>query len=107
MHITNARDSVRNKGKKEKVERILSSYDSMQKLELQLPQVSRWLPGYGFAVWVITTKLDMNGHMYPCAELRNPYDCFPGYFGNTQQPDELAIIQKNSYKKTYGYVPRA
>jgi hypothetical protein len=94
VHITNARDSVRNQGKKEKVERILSSYDSMQKLELQLPQVSRWLPGYGFAVWVITTKLDMNGHMYPCAELRNPYDCFPGYFGNTQQPDELAIIQK-------------
>ena len=105
VHITNARDSVRNKGKKEKVERILSSYDSMQKLELQLPQVSRWLPGYGFAVWVITTKLDMNGHMYPCAELRNPYDCFPGYFGNTQQPDELAIIQKIPIRKLMDMYP--
>ena len=94
VHITNARDSDRNKNKKEKLERIISAYDSMQKLELQLPQVARWLPGYGFAVWVITSKMDMNGEMYPCAELRNPYDCFPGYFGNTQQPDELAIIQK-------------
>jgi len=105
VHITNARDSVRNQGKKEKIERILSSYDSMQKLELQLPQVSRWLPGYGFAVWVITTKLDINGHMYPCAELRNPYDCFPGYFGNTQQPDELAIIQKVPIKKLMDLYP--
>jgi hypothetical protein len=105
VHITNARDSVRNQGKKEKIERILSSYDSMQKLELQLPQVSRWLPGYGFAVWVITTKLDVNGHMYPSAELRNPYDCFPGYFGNTQQPDELAIIQKVPIKKLMDLYP--
>ena len=61
VHITNARDSDRNKNKKEKLERIISAYDSMQKLELQLPQVARWLPGYGFAVWVITSKMDMNG----------------------------------------------
>ena len=53
----------------------------MQQLELQLPQVARWLPGYGFVVWVITSKQDANGNMYPCAELRNPYDCFPGYYG--------------------------
>jgi len=105
VHITNARDSQRNKAKKDKLERIVSAYDSMQKLELQLPQVARWLPGYGFAVWVITTKMDMNGHMYPCAELRNPYDCFPGYFGNTQQPDELAIIQKVPIRKLMEMYP--
>ena len=105
VHITNARDSARNKTKKDKLERIISAYDSMQRLELQLPQVARWLPGYGFAVWVITTKMDMNGHMYPCAELRNPYDCFPGYFGNTQQPDELAIIQKVPIRKLIEMYP--
>ena len=72
VQITNARDSGRNKVKKEKLERIITSYDNMQKLELQLPQVARWLPGYGFAVWVITTKKDTNGNIYPCAELRDP-----------------------------------
>ena len=94
VHITNARDSQRNKVKKDKLERIITAYDKMQQLELQLPQVARWLPGYGFAVWVITSKPDANGNLYPCAELRNPYDCFPGYMGNMQNPDELAIIQK-------------
>jgi len=105
VHITNARDSQRNKVKKDKLERIISAYDNMQRLELQLPQVARWLPGYGFAVWIITTKMDMNGNMYPCAELRNPYDCFPGYFGNTQQPDELAIIQKIPIRKLVEMYP--
>ena len=94
VHITNARDSQRNKGKKDKLERIVTAFDKMQRLDLQLPQVARWLPGYGFAVWVITSKPDANGNMYPCAELRNPYDCFPGYYGNMQEPSELAIIQK-------------
>jgi len=94
VHITNSRDSQRNKVKKDKLERIITAYDRVQELEKQLPQVARWLPGYGFAVWVITTKKDMNGNYYPTAELRNPYDCFPGYFGNSQTPSELAIIQK-------------
>ena len=94
VHITNGRDSSRNKIKKEKLERIISAYDRLQELDEQLPQVARWLPGYGFAVWVITTKKDYSGNIYPYAELRNPYDCFPGYFGNGQDPKELAIIQR-------------
>jgi len=94
VHVTNGRDSARNKVKKEKLERIVTSYDRLQELDSQLPQVARWLPGYGFAVWVITTKKDMAGNIYPTAELRNPYDCFPGYFGNGQDPKELAIIQR-------------
>ena len=105
VHITNARDSQRNKVKKDKLERIVTAYDKMQELELQLPQVARWLPGYGFAVWVITTKMDMNGNMYPCSELRNPYDCFPGYFGNKQKPQELAIIQKVPIKNLIDMYP--
>ena len=105
VHITNARDSQRNKGKKDKLERIVTAFDKMQRLDLQLPQVARWLPGYGFAVWVITSKPDANGNMYPCAELRNPYDCFPGYYGNMQEPSELAIIQKVPVKNLVSMYP--
>ena len=105
VHITNGRDSSRNKIKKEKLERIVSAYDRMQNLDGQLPQVARWLPGYGFAVWVITTKKDIDGNLYPTAELRNPYDCFPGYFGNGQDPQELAIIQKVPVKNLIELYP--
>jgi len=105
VHITNARDSQRNKSKKDKLERIVTAFDKMQRLDLQLPQVARWLPGYGFAVWVITSKPDTNGNMYPCAELRNPYDCFPGYYGNMQEPQELAIIQKVPVKNLIQMYP--
>ena len=105
VQITNARDSGRNKVKKEKIERIISSYDHMQKLELQLPQVARWLPGYGFAVWVITSKKDSNGNIYPCAELRNPYDCYPGYFGNMQEPQELVIVSNIPLKELIKMYP--
>ena len=65
----------------EKLERIVHSYDEAQKLDLQLPQVGRWLPGYGFAVWVLKEKRDANGVPYPYAEIKDPYICYPGYFG--------------------------
>ena len=61
---------------------------------MQLPQVGRWLPGYGFVVWVVVTKYDANGNPYPCAELRDPYDCYPGYYGTAQTPSELATIRR-------------
>ena len=105
VQITNARDSSRNKAKKEKIERIVTSYDNMQKLDLQMPQVARWLPGYGFCVWVITSKKDANGNIYPCAELRNPYDCYPGYLGNMQEPQELAIVQTVPLKELLQMYP--
>ena len=28
------------------------------------------------------------------AELRDPYNCFPGYFGADQQPKEMAIVRR-------------
>ena len=94
VDLTNPRDSERSKRKKEKLERIITSFDQMQNLKGQLPQVARWLPGYGFAVWIITTKQDSEGNSYPVAELRDPYDCFPGYYGANQTPDELVTIRK-------------
>jgi len=94
VDLTNPRDSERSKRKKDKLERIITSYDQMQNLKGQLPQVARWLPGYGFAVWIITTKRDSEGNSYPVAELRDPYDCFPGYYGANQTPDELVTIRR-------------
>ena len=43
----------------------------IHKTRFTMPQVGRWLPGYGFAVWVIREKIGPDGTPYPCAELRD------------------------------------
>ena len=94
VDVPNNKDSDRARAKADKIARIVTSYDDTQKLDLQMPQVGRWLPGYGFAVWVIREKKGADGTPYPCAELRDPYNCFPGYFGADQQPKEMAIVRR-------------
>ena len=94
VDIINDKDSERAKKKSEKLERIVTSYDKFQKLHMQLPQAARWLPGYGFIVWTIGHKRDKDGNPYPYAELQDPFTCYPGVFGNDQQPKELAIIRR-------------
>ena len=94
VDVPNNKDSDRARAKADKIARIVTSYDDTQKLDLQMPQVGRWLPGYGFAVWVIREKKGPDGTPYPCAELRDPYNCFPGYFGADQHPKEMAIIRR-------------
>jgi len=104
VDVPNNKDSDRARAKADKIARIVTSYDDTQKLDLQMPQVGRWLPGYGFAVWVIREKKGPDGTPYPCAELRDPYNCFPGYFGADQQPKEMAIVRrvpKESLTKAY------
>ena len=86
-------DSERAKNKAEKLERIVSNLDGYSKMDMQLPQAARWLPGYGFCVWIIRQKMSPDGIMYPHAELRDPYDCYPGYYGPDQDPKELALIR--------------
>ncbi len=94
VDILNGNESERAKFQAEKLERIVTSYDSTQNLTTQLAQASRWLPGYGYCAWVISTKVDSNGYVYPSAELRDPYDTFPGNFGPDQQPRELAVLRR-------------
>jgi len=104
VDVPNGKDSDRARQKAEKIGRIVNAYDDVQKLDLQMPQVGRWLPGYGFAVWVIREKRDANGVSYPIAELRDPYNCFPGYFGADQQPKDMAIVRrvpKEALARTY------
>ena len=91
--MTRYADSERAKGKAEKLERIVSSLDKNSKMDMQMPQAARWLPGYGFCVWIIRQKMSPDGIMYPHAELRDPYDCYPGYYGPDQDPKELALIR--------------
>jgi len=94
VDVPNDNDSTRSKMRADKLERIVTNYDDKQNLNLQLAQASRWLPGYGFCAWVITTKRDTNGFIYPSAELRDPYDTFPGNFGPDQQPREMAVVRR-------------
>ena len=107
VDIINQKDSERAKKKSEKLERIVMAYDKNQKLHMQLPQVGRWLPGYGFVVWVVKHKRDKDGNAYPYAELRDPYSCYPGYFGNDQQPNELAIITRVPHNVLADQYPEA
>lgn len=90
----------------EKRQRIAESYDQADRVELQLPQVGRWLPGYGFAVWTIDTRVAADGTPYPKAELRDPYDAFPGAWGVDQQPSELAIWRRISVSEAKRLYPQ-
>ena len=104
VDVPNDRDSERSKQKAAKISRIITAYDDNQRLDIQMPQVGRWLPGYGFAVWIIRERKDTNGVPYPCAELRDPYNCFPGYYGADQKPVDLSIVRrvpKSALEKVY------
>ena len=61
VDVPNVMNQQRAKIRAEKLERIVTIYDDKQNLTLQLAQASRWLPGYGYCAWVITTKRDSNG----------------------------------------------
>ena len=64
VDIANGNESERAKFQAEKLERIVTAYDDKQNLSHQLSQASRWIPGYGYCAWVITTKMDENGFVY-------------------------------------------
>lgn len=79
------------KERAEKRRRIVTAYDEFDRLDMQMPQAARWIPGYGFAVWTITERIDPSGNHWPRAQLRDPYTCWPGYWGPDQQPAEIAF----------------
>ncbi|MFQ5524259.1 MAG: hypothetical protein ACE5F5_11920 [Acidimicrobiia bacterium] len=101
-------NSQRARKRAEKRERIIESYDRYDRLELQLPQVGRWLPGYGFSLWTIEQGLTPDGDPYPRAAIRDPYDVFPGDWGSDQQPREVAIFRRvNAERLKYLYPEKA
>ena len=66
VDVPNNKDSERARKRADKIARIVTAYDDVQRLDLQMPQVGRWLPGYGFAVWIIKEKKGPDGTPYPC-----------------------------------------
>lgn len=76
-----------------KRQRIVMAYDDLAELDLQFPQAARWIAGYGFNVWVNTVE-EYGGEYYPSVELRNPFDCWPGWFGPKQHPTEIAFVRQ-------------
>jgi len=85
-------DTNKARKKAEKRARIVTGWDDMSRMEMQYPQIGRWLPGYGFTLHVIKERT-VGDTTYPVAELRDPYDVFPGSWGVDQQPSEVAIVR--------------
>jgi hypothetical protein len=81
--------------KAEKRARIVRGWDETSRMEMQYPQIGRWLPGYGFTLHVIRER-KFGDTTYPVAELRDPYDVYPGPWGVDQQPSEVAVVRSMS-----------
>jgi len=91
-------DTAKARKKAEKRARIVTGWDDMSRMEMQYPQIGRWLPGYGFTLHVIKER-SIGDTTYPVAELRDPYDVFPGAWGVDQQPSEVAIVRNIGRKE--------
>ncbi len=93
------RDSQEARKLAEKRERLVLGWDDLSRMNMQLPQIGRWLPGYGYFAWVVRPKEDkVTGQLWPHAELRDSFDVWPGFFGAMQQPHELAIRRQVPYE---------
>ena len=87
----------------EKKARIVTGWDEMARMELQYPQIGRWLPGYGFTLHMIREH-NFGGVVYPVAELRDPFNVYPGQWGPDQQPEEVATyryVDAETLKRSY------
>jgi len=87
------KDSNPARKKAEKRARIVAAWDEQDSMELQYPQIGRWLPGYGYTLHVIRERW-FGDTPYPVAQLRDPFDVYPGSFGPNQQPDEVAVYRQ-------------
>ncbi len=99
------KDTDKARKKSEKRARIVTAWDDISRMELQYPQIGRWLPGYGFTFHVIRER-HFGDETYPVAELRDPFDVYPGMWGPDQQPKEVAIyrhVSRQEFKHHYPY----
>ena len=92
------KDSDRARKKAEKRGRIVRGWDETTRMEMQYPQIGRWLPGYGFTFHEIRERRFGGQTTYPVAQLRDPYDVYPGMWGVDQQPTEVAVFRNVSRK---------
>lgn len=90
----------------ERRERIVVGYDEGCKLDMMLPQLGRWLPGYGFGVITVADGFDFDNNPFPMATLRDPYAAFPSPWGVTQQPDRIALVREFDVHKLARMYPQ-
>lgn len=86
---------------------IVAGWDRATHLDLHYPQLGRWLPGYGYAMWTMKMKR-FGTDLVPYAELKDPYDVYPGWFGPDQQPGEAVysrIVPLHVIEKAYPELP--
>lgn len=77
----------------EKRARLVESLDEASKLPMMLPQLGRWIPGYGYAVVVCRQGRAYNGDPFPALEMRDPHETFIGEWGANQQPEDVAVVR--------------
>jgi hypothetical protein len=93
LRVTPAKETQIAREAAETRQRVLWNLDDACRLKLQMPQVGLWLPGYGFAAWILTTRIDADGQPYPHLELRDPMETYPGDWGVDQRPVDCAFIR--------------
>lgn len=99
-------DSERERRRVEKRARIVNSYDMRDRLNMQMPQVARWLPGYGAVAWIITQHTTRDGYHYPKAELRDAYQLMVGSYGPDQQPEDIAFRRNVPVERLVAQYPQ-
>lgn len=72
---------------------IVRGWDYEQEMDLQWPQVGRWMPGYSQVFWQITHRNGRDRKPFPVAQLRDSYDVYPGWLGPDQQPEEVVVVR--------------
>jgi hypothetical protein len=90
----------------EKRTAIVRGWSQEQEMDLQFPMLGRWLPGYSQIMWKLKNRTSKVGRVgYPYAEIVDPYDVYPGWFGPDQEPSEVCRVRKvpiNALKEAYG-----
>jgi hypothetical protein len=93
IHPPRGKESDAQRNKAAKRRRLVDAYDDLSQVDLMMPQLARWMPGYGFGVLVhMPTK--WGDHWYPAMELRDSFDCWPGWYGPQQHPFEIAFVRQ-------------
>ena len=100
-------DDPKLRKKHQKRVELVEDWDRIAHTEMHYPQLGRWLPGYGYAMWQIKMKKIGTEHI-PYAELKDPYDVYPGWFGADQQPSEVVysrVVPLHAIEAAYPELP--
>ena len=105
VHPPIGKETETQRNKAEKRRRLVTAYDDLSEVDLMMPQLSRWMPGYGFSVMVhMPTKF--GDYWYPGMQLRDSFDCWPGWFGPQQHPAEIAFVRQADENWVAHHYPR-